>query len=305
MGDKILYIIIFAWVKVHSWLPMPVLYVLSDILYIIIYYVARYRRKVVRNNMKNSFPDKTEKEIIHLERRFYHYFSDYIIETIKLASISEEELLRRAHIRNTNVIFDLIDKGHTCFIFSMGHYGNLDLFTGVSAHFEGRAIIHSLYRPLKNKAFDRLILYLRTRFRSFGIKKNDILREMINLKRNKTHAVISFAADQSPSRANLHYWTTFLNQESSIYTGPERIAKKLDIPVVYGDMRIQKRGFYTVDVSLITDNPKETPEFYITDKYTELMEKTIMRDPAYWLWTHKRWKYKRQEAIDKNTKNEE
>ena len=293
MGNKILYALLFAWVKIHSWLPMPVLYVLSDILYIIIYYIARYRRKVVIRNMKNSFPDKSNKEIIKLERRYYHYLSDYIVEVIKLASISQEELLRRADIRNPEVIFDLLEKGHTCFIFSMGHYGNLDFFTGVSAGFKGRAMIHSLYRPFKNEAFERLFLYLRTRFSPFCIKKNDALREMINLKRNKTPSLIPFAADQTPSKANLHYWTTFLNQETAVLTGPERISKKLDIPIVYADMTIQKRGYYTVDIILITDKPRETPELYITDKYTELMEKSIMRDPAYWLWSHKRWKHKK------------
>ena len=300
MGNKILYIFLLAWVKIHAMLPMRALYLLSDILYFLIYYIARYRRKVVRNNIKNSFPDKTEKDITMLERRFYHHFADYIVETIKLAHISQEELLKRADIRNPEVIFDLLDKGHTCFIFSLGHYGNWEWFSGVSARFEGRATIYQIYRPLKNKAFDRLFIYLRTRFNSVGIKKNDAVRDMITLKRNKTHALVPFIADQTPSKANLHYWTTFLNQDSAIFTGPERIAKKLDIPVVFADTIKVKRGCYTVDIILITDKPKETPDFFITDKYTELMEKSILRDPAYWLWTHKRWKHKKQVIINKD-----
>ena len=277
---------------------MPVLYILSDILYFSIYHIACYRRKVVRNNLKNSFPDKTEKDIIKLERRFYHHFADYIVETIKLAHISQEELLKRADIRNPEVIFDLLDKGHTCFIFSLGHYGNWEWFSGVSARFAGRATIYQIYRPLTNKAFDRLFIYLRTRFNSFGIKKNDAVRNMITLKQNKTHALVPFIADQTPSKTNLHYWKTFLNQDSAIFTGPERIAKKLDIPIVFADTRKVKRGYYTVDIKLITDKPKETPEFYITNEYVRMMEECIMRDPAYWLWTHRRWKYKKQEVID-------
>ncbi len=293
MGNNIVYAILFLWAKLHAILPMPVLFILSDILYFFIYYVAHYRKKVVRNNLKNSFPDKTKEELLKLERRFYHHFADYIIETIKLAHISQDELLRRANIRNPELVYDLLDKGHTCFIMIMGHYGNWEWFSGATARFEGRATIYQVYRPLNNKAFDRLYIYLRTRFHSFGIKKNDTIRELIRLKQNKTHALLPFLADQTPSKANLHYWTMFLNQESAILTGPERIAKKLDIPIIYADTKKIKRGYYTVDFKLITDNPKETDEFQITENYARMMEQTILRDPAYWLWTHKRWKHKR------------
>ena len=292
---SIIYGLLWCVVKLHAILPMCVLYFLSDILYFVIYKITRYRLKVVRRNLINSFPDKTAEELLALEKRFYHHFVDYIVETIKLAHISQEELLKRANIRNPDVIFDLLDKGHTCIIFSLGHYGNWEWFSGVSARFAGRATIYQIYRPLTNKVFDRLFIYLRTRFNSHGIKKNEAVRDMITLKRNKTHALVPFVADQTPSKANLHYWTTFLNQDSAILTGPERIAKKLDIPIVFADVRKTKRGYYTVDIKFITDNPRQTPEFWITEQYTRLMERSILRDPAYWLWTHKRWKHKRIE----------
>jgi len=294
MGHKILYALLFAWVKIHAVLPMPLLYLLSDILYFPTYYVARYRRKVVRENLVNSFPDKTQKEIIALERRFYRHFTDYIVETFKLAHITQEELLKRANIRNPELVFDLMDKGHTCFIIIMGHYGNWEWFSGTSARFEGRGHIYQIYRPLSNKAFDSLFGYLRTRFHSVGMKKNEAVRDMINLKRNKTHAFVPFLADQSPSKANLHYWTTFLNQDSAIFTGPERIAKKLDIPVIFADAKKVKRGYYTVDFELITDQPKTLPDYQLTEQYIRMMETCILRDPAYWLWSHKRWKHKRE-----------
>jgi KDO2-lipid IV(A) lauroyltransferase len=116
---------------------------------------------------------------------------------------------------------------------------------------------------------------------------------MVRLKQNKTQALVPFVADQTPSRSNLHYWTTFLNHDSAILTGPERIARKLDIPVIYADMRKVKRGYYTVDLKLIADHPKETSEFWITEQYARMMEESIMHDPAFWLWSHKRWKYTR------------
>lgn len=294
MWSKIQYALIYSWVKVHAMLPMQVLYLLSDFLYIIIYKVAGYRLKVVRRNMEASFPDMPEVQLRRMEREFYRHFSDYIVETIKLAHISLEELQRRAFLRNPEVVDRLMNEGHSCFILLMGHFGNWEWFSGSSSRFEDSRI-YQIYRPLSNKAFDRLFIGLRTHFGSYGIKKNDTIRDIIQLKKDQTRSVVIFLADQTPSGANLHYWTTFLNQESAILTGPERIARKLDLPVIFLDTKKVKRGYYTVDMKLITKIPKETPEFWITEQYARLMETCILRNPACWLWTHKRWKHKRTE----------
>lgn len=294
MWSKIQYALIYSWVKVHAMLPMQVLYLLSDFLYIIIYKVAGYRLKVVRRNMEASFPDMPEVQLRRMEREFYRHFSDYIVETIKLAHISLEELQRRAFLRNPEVVDRLMNEGHSCFILLMGHFGNWEWFSGSSSRFEDSRI-YQIYRPLSNKAFDRLFIGLRTHFGSYGIKKNDTIRDIIQLKKDQTRSVVIFLADQTPSGANLHYWTTFLNQESAILTGPERIARKLDLPVIFLDTKKVKRGYYTVDMKLITKTPKETPEFWITEQYARLMETCILRNPACWLWTHKRWKHKRTE----------
>ena len=298
MIDKITYVLLYIWVKAHAILPMPVLYVLSDILYFFIYYVFKYRVGVVRQNMKNSFPEKTEQDRKNLERRFYHHFSDYIVETIKLAHISQKNLLHRAHLNNPEMIKPLLAQGHTCMMLVMGHYGNWEWFTGFPSCFGGDVQVHQIYRPLSNKAFDRLFIFMRTRFQALGIKKNEVVRDLIRLKQTKTPSLTVFIADQTPSKANIHYWTRFLNQESAMFTGPERIATKLDIPVIFVDVKKIKRGYYTVDFELMTDKPREKPEFWITEEYTRRMEHSIMRDPAYWLWTHKRWKHKRAENSD-------
>lgn len=293
MGEKIQYALLYSWVKVHALLPMRALYVLSDILYIIIYRIAGYRLKVVRRNMKASFPDKTEVELRKLERDFYHHFADYIVETIKLAHISLEEVQRRAHILNPELVDQLMDKGHTCFVLLLGHFGNWEWFTASTSFFEN-AQMHQIYRPLNNKAFDRLFIHLRTRFGAYSIKKNDTIRDIVRLKQDKTRSVAVFLADQTPSKANLHYWTQFLGQDTAILTGPERIARKLNLPVIYMDVKRVKRGYYTVETKLIAENPKEMPELWITEQYARLMEQTILRNPSYWLWTHKRWKYQRK-----------
>ena len=294
MWNKIQYALIYSWVKVHALLPMWALYILSDILYVLVYKVVRYRVKVVRQNMKASFPDKSDTELRRLEREFYHHFADYVVETIKLAHISLEELQRRAFLKNPELVDTLMEKGHTCFILLMGHYGNWEWFSGSTTRFEDSRI-YQIYRPLNNKAFDKLFANLRTQFGSFGIKKNDTIRDIIKLKQDKTRSVVIFLADQTPSKANLHYWTEFLHQDTAILTGPERIARKLNLPVIFLDTQKVKRGYYTVDMKLITENPKGTPENYITERYARLLEKMILRDPAYWLWTHKRWKHKHEQ----------
>lgn len=293
MGNKILYAIVYSWAKVHALLPMRILYILSDILYFLIYYVIGYRIKVVRKNLSDSFPEKTDIELRRLERRFYHHFADYIVETIKLAHISLSELQQRGFIVNPEVLNDLLDKGHSCCMLLMGHYGNWEWLSGSTTRLKD-CRMYQIYRPLNNQAIDKLFIYLRTKFGSFGIKKNDTLRDIIALKREGIRSLVIFLADQTPSPSNLHYWTTWLNQDTPMLTGPERIARKLNIPVIYLDVRQLRRGYYDATLQIISENPKDTPEFWITEKYARMMERSILRDPAYYLWTHKRWKHKKR-----------
>ena len=293
MGDKIMFALLRGWVMLHARLPLGWLYCLSDLLYGLVYYVVRYRVKVTRRNLAASFPELTEQERRALERRFYHHFTDYIVETIKLGAISREELSRRARILNPELVDRLQDEGHPLLILMMGHYGNWEWFSGSTSFFQ-QTRLYQIYRPLSNKAFDRLFIDLRTRFGSQGIPKNDVVREMIRLRGTKERALSIFIADQTPSKANLHYWTDFLRQDTPFLTGAERLACKLNLPVLFCDVRQESRGFYTVELKLITDKPKETPEFFITERYARLMEETILRDPAGWLWTHRRWKHKHE-----------
>ena len=285
-----LYIILLGIVKLHAMLPMSVLYLFSDVFYFFAYKVVGYRLKAVRENLKQSFPEKTDRELLALEKKFYHHFSDYIVETIKLAHISRKELNRRARLNNPDILNPLIAEGHTCFALLLGHYGNWEWFTGFTERFD-RVKVYQIYRPLTNKVFDRLFIYLRTRFQGIGIKKKETVRDIVRLKQSKERSLVVFIADQTPSKSNIHYWTSFLNQESAMLTGPERIATKLDIPVLFADVRKIKRGYYTVDFELITDSPRKTPECWITEEYARRMERSILREPAYWLWTHKRWKH--------------
>ena len=296
MGTKIQYALLYAWVKIHALLPMRMLYVLSDILYFLIYKVIKYRIKVVRRNLVASFPEKSEAERLRIEKGFYHHFADYMVETLKLAHISLEELQQRAYVQNPEVVDRLMEQGHPCCILLMGHFGNWEWYSGSTTRFAD-AVMYQIYRPLNNKAVDKLFIWLRTKFGSRVISKYETGREVVRLQRNKVRSVVIFLADQTPSRQNLHYWTSFLNQDTAILTGAERLARKLDTPVIFLDVQMLRRGYYTLELQLLAEHPKETPENWITEEYARRMERSILRNPAGWLWTHKRWKYTRTDAI--------
>lgn len=305
LANRLLYALLYAWARAHALLPMRALYVLSDIFYVLIYHLVRYRVRVVRSNLRGAFPQMSPQERLHLERRFYHHFSDYVVENIKLAGISHEELLRRAHLRNPEMVRPLLEAGHKALVLVMGHYGNWEWFTGFPSSFGGLLDVYQIYRPLDSPAFDRLFLHLRTRFGARCVPKKDVVRQLIHVSRSRRPGLFVFIADQTPSRANLHYWTNFLGHDTAMLNGPERLAVKMNLPVIYADVRRESRGHYTVDFQLLTDHPRETPEHWITEEYTRRMERTILRDPAFWLWTHRRWKYTRQPSATPITPDEQ
>ncbi|GHU91051.1 acetyltransferase [Bacteroidia bacterium] len=250
----------------------------------------------MRRNLEGSFPDKTVKEIIVIEKQFYRHFCDYFFETIKLLHISDEEMKRRFVFRGMTLMEEKMKKGNSC-IMMLGHYGNWEWVTSITLWSDDPdARFAQIYRPLKNKAFDRFFIDLRKRFHSIGFAKNDTLREIVKFRRDGKKLVVGFISDQKPSLNNIHYWTRFLNRDTAILTGAERIAKQTGFIVGYLDVRRLRRGYYEVDVKLISDDPCSTAEFEITERYARMMEATILRDPARWLWTHNRWKHKRQET---------
>lgn len=294
--NTVVYYIIYTILFLHALLPFRLLYLLSDILYFLVYYIVRYRLKVVRKNLIGSFPEKSKKEIRYIERKFYKHLCDYFVETIKLLHISDEKIQKRLTFKNVELVKELMKDGNSCLMF-LGHYCNWEWVPSINLLFNDGSLLGQIYRPLKNKAFDKLFLKIRSRFNSVSISKNNTLRAMIKYKQGKQKILIGFMSDQTPSKQNIHYWTKFLNHDTAVYTGVERIAKQTGFTVTYLDITKTGRGYYKAEVKLISDNPKNEPEFAITEKYIREMEKTISRDPAYWLWTHKRWKYKKEDFI--------
>lgn len=290
--EKLSYILLFGFVRLVALIPFKGLYFLSDyLLFPLIYRVARYRVKVVRQNIAQSFLNKTEAERKAIEVKFYHHFSDYILETIKQADASVEEIMSRMEIKNMELVREWEKKGRSA-ILMMGHYGNWEWVSSMN-YFIQPIRFAQIYRKLKNPTMDRLFLRLRSKYESISIEKKQTLRELMQLKNSGEQTMVCFLSDQTPSPANLIYWTTFLNQDSSILIGAEKIAKKTDFDVFYLDVTKLSRGKYSAEFKLIAENPKQTADFEITEKYARMMEETILRDPAYWLWTHRRWKHRR------------
>jgi KDO2-lipid IV(A) lauroyltransferase len=290
--------LVYGFFKGVSLLPLPVLYFFSDmIIYPLVYYVAGYRLKVVRNNLRNSFPDLSDKELKRMERCFYRHFCDSFQEMIRVLSMTEKEATNRMHFVNPEVVTEFAAKKQGVLVV-LGHYGNWEYQPFIFLHMmkAGNQQGYSVYRPLTSKAFDYIYYKIRTRFRGNVVTKEDTYRTIIQLRREGLPGVFGLVSDQSPSIANCHYWTTFLNQETSILTGPERMARQTGFAIVYADVEKLGRGHYQTTFILLSGNPKETAPDELTERYARLMERTILRDPAYWPWTHKRWKHARSKA---------
>ncbi len=279
--------------RAYAVLPLPVMYLISDCLvFPLLYHLFRYRRKTVRINLQRSFPQKSAVELKMLERRFYKHFCDSIQETCHLLEMSEKEALKRMVFENPEYPVQLAEK-HGGVLVVLGHYGNWEYESLYAMHLRYTDAVNSynVYKPLKNKAFDVLMHKIRTRFGGSNVAKNDIYRTVIRLRNEGKQGIFGLISDQSPNGNSLGYWTNFLNQETAVMIGAERMAKQTGFAIVYADVLKTDRGHYQTTFRLVTDNPAETSEFDITERYTRLMEDTILRDPAFWLWTHKRWKH--------------
>jgi len=285
---------IFAWVI--SILPFWLLYRVSDLAYLFIFYIYRYRRGIVYHNLKNSFPDKDDKEIFKISKKYYRNLTDILVEVIKMKSISLKELQKRVVFSNIEVINDLYEKNKSAFVL-FGHCGNWEwlgpIMENATKH-RGFAV----YKPLTDSFFNRYMMNLRRRFytESDIVPDKQILRTLIKFKNELTITVL--IADQTPAKDEINWWSLFLNQETPFYNGPEKLAKTLGFPVIFLDIQRRKRGYYIVKAFMITDNPVETRENEITEQYIRLLENAIIQNPDNWLWSHKKWKHKKDDIFN-------
>ena len=290
--SKIVYCIFYL----ISLLPFCVLYALSDIAYLLIYKLIGYRRTVVRNNLTTSFPEKDIDEIKDIERKFYHWFCDYFFEAIKLLSISNRELNRRLLVLNPEVHEQWFLKGRNNAAF-LGHYCNWEWLSRVGKDMNQERRLCLIYDPLHSKPFDNLFLKIRT-YPPTGVPtpKRDILRQLLEWKRQGIFSMSGYIADQAPKWQNIHLWIPFLNHpHSPVFTGAARIARKMNNVIYYAKMSRPKRGYYEMEYVLITDDPNSMSEGDITRRFFNLLEESIRNRPEFYLWTHNRWKRTKEE----------
>ena len=289
MVSRLLYYMI---LKPLSWLPLKFLYVLSDFFYLVLYKGFKYRQKVVRNNLVNSFPGKSMEEIIKIEQKFYSHFCDLIVESIRLFSISEKELGQRCKLLNPGILDQFYDRGKSLIIVA-GHYNNWEMNAAIMSTQVKHHVI-GIYTPMSNKFFDGKFLKSRERF-GLEMIANKLVKE--GFENNKERLTLTlFATDQSPTYSKRVHWTSFLNQFTPVFLGAERFAREYDFPVLYGHVNKNKRGYYETELVILENDPAQTPDGEITEKHTGRLERQIEETPQYWLWTHKRWKRKMKES---------
>ncbi len=286
----------FTWI-IHLF-PLRVSYLVSDLFYILVYYIFRYRRTVVDENLANSFPEKTQNERALIAKKYYKNICDIFVETLYLDRMTLSEGKNCAKYVNPELLNHYLDQGRQVVTY-VGHcnnwewYCNLPLFTHEKCY--------GVYKILTNKAFERFFLHLRSRFGLILVERAAIFRQLVSDHQKGIPSFSSFIFDQTPRATELHHWVRFLNQDTPVVLGAEKIAQKLDTVVLFLHSRKVKRGSYEVKFILVTDHAGSCPKFEITDKCMMLLEQQIKAQPEYWLWSHRRWKHKREIEGENNT----
>lgn len=296
--QALLYYLALPFIYLASLLPFPVLYLVSDFVYFTLFYLIGYRKAVVYQNLKNSFPEKSDEELKALRKKFYHYLCDLFLEISKTLTISKSKMLKRCVMSpETKALFDKYQNENRHVIIVMGHFGNWE-WAGNTFSLTCKNQLYVIYHPLKNKYFNKLIIGMRMRFGTKLIAMRDTMRDMIKF-RSGPPSVTAFIADQTP-HPDRAYWTQFLNQDTPIFTGTEKFSKKFNYPVIYVSVKRVRRGYYRIDSELLFDQPKDCAEHEISERHIKRLEEDILGIPESWLWSHRRWKHKRPAANASN-----
>lgn len=271
-------------------LPLRVLYLFSYPFYIVLAWLPGYRKEVIMKNLRNSFPEKSEKELRRIRSRFYLHFADMVIESLKLQHISSDQLKRRYKINNPEIFDDLKEKGRSA-VAVFGHYGNWEWITILQKYTDIRFL--AVYKPLTNKYFDRYFHNLRAKFDLRLVTMANTLRAFIENHDRGLLSITALVSDQTPTRKGIQYWTRFLNQDTPVYLGIEKMSKKFNLVVLYFRVDMVKRGYYSLDIEVITEDPRSFEEHQLTEVHVKRLEKQIIERPELWLWSHRRWKHKK------------
>ena len=285
----IVYILVYPIIWLISLLPFRILYGISDSVYLLIYYIVGYRKKVVFNNLKLVFPEKSETEITEISKKFYHHFADVFIEMIKLFTISKEDMDKRYKYVNIGFLDELHKDGKSIILVS-SHYANWEWEVGLGSFIKYKS--YAAYTKIGNKYFNKKILSSREKFGVTLIEANKIVGPILKNNINKVQSIYGLLSDQSPQVTKTHYWGYFLGVKIPVHIGTEMLAKKYNMNIVFINTKKIKRGYYENTFSLITDDAKKYANYDLTDLYLRKLEAQIYEEPAYYFWTHKRFKHK-------------
>lgn len=287
--------IIFYLVLLISKLPMRVLYVFSDVIFLVVYYIIGYRKMVVTRNIRNSFPEKSEKELKSIRRKFYQNFADYLVETLKAFSISTTELKVRVQHINRDLFQEAHDQGKNVILLA-GHVFNWEWFTALATMVPQKNC-YPVYRRMQSKFWDEKIKLIRNAHGNQALEAGDVIREVLRTP-NDGDSIYMFVADQSPLQVNMGI--TFLNQLTPVFIGYDKLATRLDMEMIYCEMKKVKRGYYQVNYHRIAPEGEKFQPNEVVVKFHTMLEETIRKNPDNYLWSHRRWKYA---ARIKNTIN--
>ena len=278
--------IVYAAFYLMSLLPYKALYALSGLLYAMTYRLLRYRLSTARHNLATAFPEKSREELRRIERDFYRWLSDYFVETVKLMTVSQKELMRHVEFRGTEAVEDCFDRGQAC-AGVLGHYCNWELLSAAGKVFtrHQEAVFGLVYAPIPNKTIDSLFIKTRQSMGGVCVPKKDILRYLMSFRRQNLMNIFGYMADQEPQCSNARTQLTFLNRTIMAVTGPEKIARKMGNAVFYVDMERPERGKYTCTFRLLTADAASLPEHEMTKRFFAMLEQTVRRDPRFYLWT--------------------
>jgi len=292
----IAFILLYPLIVFISILPFRVLYFVSDIVFLLLYYVVGYRKKVVMNNLRIAFPEKSEKELKVIMKKFFSHFIDIFMEMIKTFSISNEEILKRFRLTNPEELEAFMGRNKNILLMS-SHYGNFEWLFSLNLRVDHNGF--AAYKKVKNKYFNNYIVRSRSRFNTTLIPTKQIIPELSKNDKKGISSVYGMLIDQSPKSNKAFHWTTFFGKEVPVITGTEMLAKKYDYAVMYIETTKVKRGFYETKMEILTENPREVPDFEITDLFMKKLEAHIRKEPAYYFWSHKRFKHVKENKSDK------
>ncbi len=295
--SKLIFYIIYPFIWILSKAPFFILYAISDFIYLIIFYIIGYRKKIVMRNLRLSFPEKSNKELFKIRRVFYSHFVDIFMEMIKTFTISKKELAKRFKFNNVSVLNDLTKEKKSVIVLG-SHYGNWEWVVSLGAYITN-ATAFATYTKINNKTLEKKIKTTRERFGGFMVLKRNTITNMIANNKNNLVGIYGLLSDQSPQISKAYYWSEFMGVRVPIHTGAEMLAKKYDYAVVYMEINKMKRGYYEISFELLTDKPKDFPDYKITDVFLEKVEKQIRANPNFYFWTHNRFKHKGKEPINK------